>query len=307
MKSVSTLKFIPFITAALLAVASGNASALALSATADWSLNGGASVSDSATAPPGTVADILNSDTAGSNSVFYHVGGNDGGYYASRVSGNGVFDITGEWKSSIDFTNPLPVSANATYSLLIENGELTINLPTSLNGGSGLAEYELILSLNGSEFARSEAHLSMDSAGVVSLVKTGFDLGGTYDPSIASYSWGSTTTSFALGSIAAGASFTIGVDVITHATLDTLNDTCGSGGKPNGVADAVNGATIAGNGNSICGATARFGDPPGTTFDPNNPNNPGGGGTVTIPEPGSLSLLGLGLLAVAGMRRRVRR
>lgn len=280
-----------------------DASALTLNASATWSLDGGASSTDIDSAPPGTYADVLNSANSSTSSVFYHVGGNDGGYYASRVSGDGQFDITGHWHSSTEFTNTLGTAASFNYGLLIENGELSINLPGTA-GLNGLASYVMTLSLNGSEIGRSERSLTLGASNTVVLSPvTGFDLGGTYDPSLASYSWGSYTTNFALGTFAAGASFTIDVDVVTRASLDAVNNTCGGGGGGGGQVDiAAVGGDGTGGGPGLCGATARFGDPPNVT------GNPGGsGGSVTgnaIPEPGSLALVGLGLVTVLASRRR---
>lgn len=293
-----------------LAALSGQAHALALSASAAWTLDGatGSGSPDVSTSTP--VADVLASDYSATteSNIFYHVGGDAAGNYSARVSGGGVFDITGHWQSSTTFTNTLGAAASFDYGLFIENGELIVDLPDTA-GGFGLAEYILTLSLNGSLLASSGGILSVDAGNTVSFSTSGFSLGGSYDASIAAYNWGSFTQEFALGTFAAGESFTIDVDLVTHASRDLLNDTCGFNGY-GGVENVDIGLLAVGNGEGggLCGATARFGDPP---FIAGNPGT-GSGGAVTgqlnpIPEPGTLALLGVGLAGAAALRRRKRR
>lgn len=279
-----------------MAAPSDQAHALALSASATWSLNGvpGATSPHTDTSTP--VADVLNGDSSGQNNVFYHVGGDQYGNYSSRVSGEGVFDITGHWKSTFNFTNTLGGPASFTYGLNIENGELQVGMPGD-NIGSGLAKFMLTLSLDGTQIAFSSGELGTATAYLPVLA--GFDLGGTTSPGL--YSWSSSTKSFGLGTFAAGESFTIDVDLVTHASRDLLSDTCGSSGYGAGIATFA----VGGGEGGVCGATARFGDPPFVI------GQPGGGGLTgqlnPVPEPGTLALLGVGLASAAGLRRRKRR
>jgi len=309
---------------AVAGLASRTADALVLKATGAYTL-GGASFTDVADGPNATSVDIIPyiTDSSG-DSVFFHVYGNSSNVFGSRSSGEGDFTATGTFSLSDTITNTSGVAGNFFLDYVVTAGELRVNCGTAANC-AGTAGYDINIAVDGSTVEAATGDLLMDNSGTT-LSTTGFGLSGATQSGIGggskngNYSWSNTHRVANLGFFNPGETFSLDYTLITTATGAFGNDgstNCYGGdggiGGPEGLIETT---VVVGGGTSACpggSAGARSGDPNNVTgptvFNVTNspvggiPSGPAGGG-VFVPEPGTLGLLGLGLLAGLGIRRR---
>lgn len=302
--------------AAAMVMAPSFASALALSATGTYSINGGAPVTESQTSPPtvGPVDILPSAGDALGNSIFMHVYGDTSGQFGSRSSGTGFFDATGLYFQTETVTNTSGIAQNYVFDFVVDAGNLGINTGGATLGAAegGSASYIIDVLLNGTSIANSQAQLSLTSAGSTFSESGTFSLGGAAPTSSAtstSYSWNPLAQSIDLGVFAAAESFTLAYSMKTIATGSFVTKATGSGCSVDGnvgggdfFAAALNdeGGFIGGECSSLGNSTAQIGDP--NQFS-------GNGATITamsVPEPGTVLLMGAGLVGV-GLSRRAKK
>jgi len=275
--------------------------ALEISATAHWELDqvGGAGSPDIDGPAASGAVDVLGSDTdTTGNNIFYHTYGGDNGVFGSRSSGEGSYEVDGQYSFRETYTAS---GGAAAFSFEIIPGEIETSTSGSpLIGGDELfASYALEIFLNGSRIWNSAAEILEMSTGV-NLDKTGTDIGGVQ--SGGRYAWGTYNETLDLGNFASGETLEISFDLTTDA-YGILNNTAGCFGngeseEDEGVAPLAVAATDEG---SCGGSIARIGDPNsltgGNTFVVTGVNP----GTGAMPSPGGAALLVAGL---AGLRLR---
>ena len=290
--------------AAALAMAPSFASALALSATGTYSLNGGASVTESQTSPPAVSAVNIStfaSDALG-NSINMFVSGDTSGQFRSRSSGTGFFDATGLYFQTETVTNTSGIAQNYVFDFVVNAGLLGIDNNGATLGAAeaGTASYIIDVLLNGTSIANSQAHLSLTSTGSTFSESGTFSLGGAAPTSSATstfYSWNPLAQSINLGVFAAADSFTLAYSMETIATGSFARATgsAGSGCNSELDGDFIGDGQCSTLGYSIAGAS--------------DPNHLSGNATITamsVPEPGTVLLMGAGLVGV-GLSRRAKK
>ncbi len=300
------------------------AHALQMTAQNSWTLASGSTVTtDTDTASSGSV-DVLDgaSDTSG-NSIFYHTYGNQSGNFGSRSSGEGDFDISGQYDFSEDY---VAAGGTAFFDFTVIPGE--INVFGLLNGQEQLsASYSLEIFVNNSNVWSSGVSINSDAATGSTFTYSGESINGVETTD--GYYWGTFTEQLDLGTFTAGEIINISYSLKTDA-FGNISDTssCGSSNNPldgdgigdgidgieepalaifdGGVDGEVGGIRIGDGGyNSTCGAIARIGDPNGLSQPGANTFNVTGATAVSVPEPGILALLASGLFGIALVRRRV--
>lgn len=218
------------------------------------------------------------------------------GVYLASASGSGVFDSTGRFIRTWAVTNDSGVAQDYSFTFFIYNGHMAANN----NGatGTGYAEYAVNIMQDGTtSLFSSTAKIASDGT----LTRTGTVLDGA-SHSGSSYSWGGTYFTVNLGILNPGQSTSVAYDLVSHAFGDYGFRDCGDG---YGYGDdrIVGFATVV---PSLCTgySYSSLGDPNVLNTTP----IPGIGifASNAVPEPGTLGLLGLGGLAILGLRHRRR-
>ena len=303
--------------AVLSALTISSAHALAIKAEVSGSVGGAAFTTDTDGPASSGSVDVLDSAVSSDSmsDVFYHTYGDDNGDFGSRVSGNGVFDITGIFTYSDTITNNSGTDQAYNFDFTVIPGELALSGSLPNSGESLFAEYQIDILVDGVSIWDSAASLSKTSGSSAVFSNYGSQsLGGILSTTDAytRYSWDEYIDSVALATLAVGESIDFEYRLMSHATG---NSDCYSGDYEenfDGVLfelDVIQEDGIGfrgGESMGTCGAIARSGDP--FHFGGSNPNfssiSSQAVNTANVPEPGILALFGLGFAGLFAAKRR---
>lgn len=214
-----------------------NAMATVITAEVDYTIGAGTPVNDidtSSTTPSNV--DIIGGNGNPTGDVFYHTFGYTAGNFGSRVSGNGLFDITGSYTFFDSYTNSSNVSEDFNFGFTVIPGELSVS-GNPIGPESLFSSYDLSVMVDfdqdgtfDSTIFNSFASLTKTSADLTGqLVTSGTSLGGTLSESFNSttYSWGAYTDSVFVGSILPADSFNL-----KYVLTTTASSTVSRGSQP---------------------------------------------------------------------------
>lgn len=191
-------------------------------ATGNYAMNGGSTVDVAPWQDTATSKDVLEFSYAAPSSVGLHSYGNTSGYFGSRSSGTGVYDVTGSFSITVQVKNNGLAAEHASFDFYITPGYL--NLLPFAYAGSQFAEAGVGFFINTSDnrasFA-SQASVRADTGGV-SFTQTGENIYGGSDIS-RTVEGGS--HSLDLGVINAGEQFSLTYKLSSYAKGDAVSGT----------------------------------------------------------------------------------
>ncbi len=289
---------------------------LDLSATTTSSANGIAGTTVGSVSPTYVNSSSSGTDALGQGSAYSFA--NQYGAYAVHSNSQGI--ATGNADAALKYviTNDSGLLTHYSITFKIYGGSISAQ---TVGGGLLIAneslhsEYRASIKVNGSSVFDSSA--SIDRQGnTTTFVKQGFDLSiGTDDGFDGAYGWGAHYETIDLGNLAAGASVEVLAELNQRSSANVGfyafdSGLCGGYGGY----DTITASSAVAGGDCFKGYGQGFyGDPAAISFNDND--STGANDPVVIrsavvgqiPEPGTVGLTLLGLMAAASRRRRTRR